>query len=196
MKLTPPYDRRLDSGCAHARTDSFFRARLLLLMATLFFLSSCAFAPAEPTPSQTLPPGGSCTLDLPNGVADEKAIQAVLAAESQLMVAQDIEALMALWSESSSVADAKNTSDETNDDQRWIDKDAIRHRYVRTVFPGAPSEARPADLQIAINGDHAVVLATTNIDAETALAGDRWELDKIDGCWQISSLTYNLESID
>ena len=161
---------------------------LLLLVAT-----ACGPQPTpEPTPTP-VPLSGSCTLDLPADVSDADAIRAVLRAEGDLMVAQDIDALMALWGDASFVADAKNTPDNPDDDQQWLDKDAIRHRYVRTVFPGNPAAAAPADLQIEIAETHAVVRSTTNIGDEIAPAGDRWELDKQGPCWEIRSLTYNLE---
>lgn len=137
---------------------------------------------------------GSCSLHLPAGTGDADAVAAVLRAEGELMVIQEIDALMALWADGSFVANAKNTPDNADDDQFWRDKDAIRHRYVRTVFPGAPKEATPADLEIQIEGDRALVLGTTQIGAERSPAGDRWALVKVDGCWQIESLTYNLEA--
>jgi len=37
------------------------------------------------------------------------------------------------------------------------------------------------------------VVATTHIGSEVSPAGDRWELARVDGCWMIRSLTYNLE---
>ena len=83
----------------------------------------------------------------------------------------------------------------THDDQFWRDKDAIRHRYVRTVFPGAPAQATPADLQVTITDRTAVVSATTHIGNETSPAGDRWTLLKQGPCWLIESLTYNLEPL-
>jgi hypothetical protein len=137
---------------------------------------------------------GSCSLNVADGVTDEEAVAAVLRAEGELMVAQQIDALMLLWVDGSYVADAKNTPDDQQDDQYWRDKDAIRHRYVRTVFPGAPQTAAPADLEITIDGPRAQVLATTNIGAERSPAGDRWTLVKVGGCWLIESLTYNLEA--
>jgi hypothetical protein len=100
---------------------------------------------------------------------------------------------MALWAEESTVTDAKNTPDTADDDQVWNGKDAIRNRYARIVFPGAPAAVAPADLEITLDGDRAAVLATTQIGAEVSPAGDRWELVKQDGCWWIASLTYNLE---
>lgn len=135
---------------------------------------------------------GSCTLGLAAGISDEEAIAAVLRAEGQLVVDQQIEPLMALWADGSSITDAKNSPDAA-DDQHWQDKDAIRHRYVRTVFPGAPAQATPADLQTAVSGEEATVMATTKIGSEVSPAGDRWTLLKRNGCWLLESLTYNLE---
>ncbi|BAL98413.1 MULTISPECIES: YybH family protein [Caldilinea] len=120
-------------------------------------------------------------------------IRAIIAAEGQMVVAQEIDALMALWSEDGYVADAKHTPDQPEDDQYWRGVDAIRHRYVRIVFPGAAVEAGPSDLQVQITGDRAVVTATTRIGAEIAPGGDRWTLVRQNGCWLLESLTYNLE---
>jgi hypothetical protein len=136
---------------------------------------------------------GSCTLNLPANTADGDAIRAVVHAEGQLVVDQKIDALMALWADGAFVANAKNTPDDPDDDQYWRDKDAIRHRYVRTVFPGAPKQANPADLQITVDGTHAEVRSTTQIGGEVSPAGDRWLLARQGGCWVIASLTYNLE---
>lgn len=141
-----------------------------------------------------MPPAGSCTLTLPDGASDADAIRVTLQAEGEFVVKQAIDPLMALWADGASIADAKNTPDNADDDQFWLDKDAIRHRYVRVVFPGAPTVAAPADLDITIDGDHAIVTATTNIGAETSKGGDRWTLVRQDRCWLIESLTYNLES--
>lgn len=121
-------------------------------------------------------------------------IRAMIAAEGQMVVAQEIDALMALWSEDGYVADAKHTPDQPGDDQYWHGADAIRHRYVRIVFPGAAAEAGPSDLQVQITGDRAVVTATTRIGTEIAPGGDRWTLVRQNGCWLLESLTYSLES--
>lgn len=118
---------------------------------------------------------------------------AVLRAEGTFVASQQVDALMALWAEGATVVDAKNTPDVPDDDQRWRDKDAIRHRYVRTVFPGAPASATPADLTITLEGDRAIVRATTQIGAEVSPGGDRWTLVKQGSCWLIENLTYNLE---
>lgn len=163
---------------------------LTLLLALLLLLVSCS--QATPTPAPTQPPlGGSCTL--PATADDESAIRALLVAEGELVVAQNIDPLMQLWSDEGHVVDAKNTSDNSDDDQVWEGKDAIRHRYVRTVFPGAPSVVDHGDETITINGDTAQVESTTTIGSEVAPAGDRWEMVHRDGCWYLASLTYNLE---
>jgi hypothetical protein len=167
----------------------------LLIALGLPLLAACGRNPvptAPGAPAEETVLAGSCTLDLPADANDEAAIQAVLEAESRFMVAQQIDPLMRLWADGSHVADAKNTSDD-GDNQNWEGKDAIRHRYVRTVFPGAASSANPADLEITLDGDRASVRATTQIGDEISPAGDRWELVKINGCWSIQSLTYNLE---
>ena len=165
--------------------------RILALLLSLITLASCASG-ATPTPTSA-PQAGSCSLDLGENSGDEEAIRAIIAAEGELVVAQDITLLMALWVDDGFVADAKYTPDEYTDDQRWIGSDAIRHRYVRAVFPGAPTSVQPADLDIAIEDANAVVRATTRIGDEVAPSGDRWELVKTDGCWYLQSLTYNLE---
>lgn len=163
----------------------------LLVLVSALLIGSCSRVLSPPTRTDI----GSCTLNLPaTTTTDEGAIRAMLAAEGDLVVRQEITALMQLWSAESFVADAKNTPDQPADDQFWMKKDAIRHRYVRTVFPGAPAQVRPSDLIIAINADHAVVTATTHIGNEISPAGDRWTLVRSDGCWLLESLTYNLES--
>jgi len=161
-----------------------------LIAAFLLIVNACT---ASPAPTVT-PPAGSCLLHLDAGITDEQMIEAVLAAEGDLVVKQDINQLMGLWTENSLVADAGNTPDQADDDQLWRNQDAIRNRYVRIVFPGAPTVATPTDLAIELNGDQALVTATTQIGSEISPAGDRWELVKMNGCWLIKSLTYNLEA--
>lgn len=162
---------------------------VLLIVIVMWVVAGCT-APPEPVSQPTI---GSCSLQLAADSPDEAAITAVLMAEGKLMVAQQIDELMNLWRDGSEVVDAKNTPDNIADDQRWMDKDAIRNRYVRIVFPGAPTQADPKDLQIQITDDQAIITATTQIGNEVSPAGDRWVLVKQDNCWAIQSLTYNLE---
>ena len=139
------------AGLSPARPPLFpsgpWRAGLALAVLAILCirLTSCAAPPAT---------GGSCDLS-PVQPGDEEAIRAVIEAEGAYVVTQQIDALMALWAESAYISNAKNTPTYTDDDQFWRDKDAIRHRYVRTVFPGAPAAAAPADLQIQIDGNQA-----------------------------------------
>ncbi|MCS6825164.1 MAG: hypothetical protein NZ553_00980 [Caldilinea sp.] len=156
----------------------------------LFFLAGLTlYGCSAPAPSTV----GSCSLNLPDGADDTTAIRVMIVAEGQMVVAQEIDALMMLWSEDGYVADARHTPDRLEDDQSWHGVDAIRHRYVRVVFPGAPTDATPSDMEVKIAGDHAVVTATTRIGAEIAPGGDRWTLVRQNGCWLLESLTYNLE---
>ena len=168
----------------HALSVQFGLLVLLLLAA---ILTSCISEEPKIV-------AGSCTLSLSSTATDEEAIQSVLRAEGELVVKQEIEPLMALWAEESSVVDAKHTPQDTSDDQLWQGQDAIRHRYVRVVFPGAPSSITPRDMQVVIDGDKATVQSTTEIDGEESKGGDRWDLVKQSGCWLIDGLTYNLEA--
>lgn len=166
-----------------------FLMRVFWLGMVLIATSACTIPLLQPSPT----PSGSCTLNLAATISDEQAIRAVLAAEGDLVVKQDINQLMALWADGSFVADANNTPNTEDDDELWRNKDAIRHRYVRIVFPGAPAAAKPADMTLTINDDLAVVTSTTHIGNEISPAGDRWTLVKTNNCWQIKSLTFNLE---
>jgi hypothetical protein len=130
---------------------------------------------------------------LPDTAGDEAAITALLRAESTEVVQQDIEALMRLWAPDGRIADAKHTPADPQDDQTWEGTDAIRHRYLRRVFPGNPSLAQPADLTIALNGDQATVTGTTRIGSEVSPNGDRWQVVKVGECWVIKELVFDLE---
>ena len=163
---------------------------VVMMIVGLWLTVSCTVAPEEVIQLGT----GSCSLQLAANTTDEEAITAVLMAEGKLVVAQNIDGLMTLWREGGEVIDAKNTPATADDDQRWLDKDAIRNRYVRIVFPGAPTQADPKDLQIQITDDQATITATTQIGDEVSPAGDRWVLVKQNNCWAIQSLTYNLET--
>ena len=183
-----------EAGCVIGKSQTIssqfrfvsFRLYLagLLLMASI--LSGCISE--EPKVAV-----GSCTLSLPANVSDEESIQAVLRAEGEFVVKQQIDSLMALWAEDSAVVDAKNTPQDEADDQLWQGNDAIRHRYVRVVFPGAPKSITPRDMQVTIDGNNATVQSTTEIGQEESKGGDRWNLVKQDSCWLIQRLTYNLE---
>lgn len=166
------------------------RHLLAILLLTQLLGVSCVTVVEEAAPPTLLP----CPLPAPATATDEEIIEMVLMAEGRLVVEQKIDELMALWTTGAEIINAKNTPDNASDDQSWLDKDAIRHRYIRTVFPGAPSQVTPKDLQIELVDDRAVVTATTQIGAEVSPAGDRWVLVKRNNCWEIQSLIYNLET--
>jgi hypothetical protein len=173
-----------------SRSTIHYASTALLL--ALLLLSGCSGnAPQAQAPTPA-PAGGSCALEQ-RGNDDESAIRALLAAEGEFVVTQKIDALMRLWAEDARVADAKNTPDKSDDDQVWEGKDAIRNRYVRIVFPGAPAKVDHGDEAITIDGDHAQIQSTTAIGSEVAPAGDRWEVVRQASCWYLAGLTYNLE---
>lgn len=159
-----------------------------ILVLVVAACASSTLAPLTPTPVV-----GSCGLALSETATDEEAVRAVLLAEGELVVQQAIDPLMALWVEGGSVTDAKHTPADAADDQVWLDKDAIRHRYVRIVFPGAAQQAAPADLTLEWEDARVVITATTRIGDEVSPDGDRWVLVNVNGCWLLESLTYNLE---
>ena len=170
--------------------------RTLILLILLVALTACGAAPAPAAvdASTPTPAGGSCSLAGYPFADDATAVRAVLTAEGQWVVSQDIDALMRLWATDSQVVDAKNTPAD-DDNQVWQGKDAIRNRYVRIVFPGAPAAVEHADEGITVESDRAVIVAATAIGSEVSPAGDRWEMVRQDGCWYIAGLTYNLEPL-
>jgi hypothetical protein len=170
------------------------RSLLTILLLTQWLVVSCVTA-VEEAPSANAPTAAPpCPIQGPATATDEEVIELVLMAEGRLVVEQKIDDLLALWSAGAEIVNAKNTPNNSSDDQSWLGKDAIRHRYVRTVFPGAPSQVSPKDLQIQLETERAVVTATTQIGDEVSPAGDRWVLVKRNTCWEIQSLTYNLET--
>lgn len=169
--------------------NSHLYTNITLLTLFSILLGGCQWI-ENPQPQTRV---GSCVLPLRATATDQEIVQALLNAEGQFVVQQDIQTVMLLWVNGGAVIDAKNTPDNPEDDQAWLDKDAIRHRYVRIVFPGAPKQVSPTQLQMTIATDRAVVTATTQIGSEISPAGDRWVLVKREGCWLIETLTYNLE---
>ncbi len=123
----------------------------------------------------------------------ETAIRWLLEAESRGVVNKDMTLLSAIWAEDAVVTDAKHTPDDPADDARWQGVDAVLDRYITLVFPGNPTQAAPADVQIAVDGDTATARTTTHINDEISPGGDKWTFIRRNGRWFIHSLTYNLE---
>ncbi len=163
-----------------------------------WLVALAALSACNPSPQAGVSPtarGGSCGLGLAATAGDQEAITALLRAESAYVVQQDSEALLRLWAPDGRIADAKHTPADPADDQTWEGIDAIRHRYLRRVFPGNPSAAQPADLTIVMDGDRATVTGTTRIGNEVSPNGDHWQVVKVDGCWVIKELVFDLEPV-
>lgn len=160
-----------------------------VLLAALLVACSPAPAAAPVSPAEV----EVCEGNLPAGATDEAAIIALLNAEGAGVVQQDIAALMRLWLPEGRVVDAAHTPADLTDDQTWQNADAIRHRYLYRVFPGAPAQFQPPEREITIEGNAATITATTRIGAEISPGGDRWRVVKPDRCWLIQELVFNLE---
>jgi hypothetical protein len=171
---------------------------LLISLVVCWGVGACSLATGEikrqNTPDARVPGIGSCGIGLPDAIDDEEAIVALLHVEGDYVVRQSIVGLMGLWAQDGQISDAKHTPSDPSDDQTWQGRDAIRHRYVHRVFPGAPKLAQPLDLVISISGHRAVVTGTTRIGDEISPGGDRWKLVKMENCWVIQELTFNLEA--
>lgn len=165
----------------------FVSVGLLILLA----IASCA-APATRSMLGERPTAIPRTAT-PQPASVEEAVRQLIQAEGAAVVAQDITGLMDLWSADATITDAKHTPDEAADDAIWRGKDAIRERYVVLVFPGNPQSGGARDVQVTIEGEHAVATSTTVIGNEVSQGGDRWAFVRQDGRWWIESLTYNLE---
>ncbi len=155
----------------------------IVLALVVLALAGCGKATPAPRPTSPVPVFDN----------DEAAIRWLLEAESRGVVNKDMDLLAAIWAEDAVVTDAKHTPDDPADDARWQGIDAVLDRYVTLVFPGNPTMAAPADMQITVDGDTATALSTTRINDELSPGGDSWTFVKRDGRWFIQSLMYNLE---
>ncbi len=175
-----------------SRPAIFYVFRLALSVASCLLLSGCAARPASTTTPLAGLATGSCSLELSGNTDNYKAIWALISAESKYVVSQDIDRLMRLWSEDASITDARHTPDDPSDDQSVQGQDAIRYRYTRFVFPSAPSFAEAAGLDIHISDNQAEVTSSTHIGNQLTPGGNRWRLVRVNGCWVLQELVYNL----
>jgi hypothetical protein len=174
------------------KPSSISLAFAALLLVTSLLLASCG---AGPTPFPTvapLPTRERTPTPVPG--SDEEAILMLIDAESEGVVQQDIDRLEDIWSADGILTDANHTPDDPGDDEQWKGWDKIRDRYVNIVFPSAPTVAQAKDVNLTIEGDAATATSTTQIGNEVSPGGDMWTFAKKDGGWNITSLTFNLES--
>lgn len=168
------------------------RRRSLLAAALLALLPACGRA-AAPTPGlvpvlqPTATPG-------PAPATPEEAAAAVVAAESEAVRQQDVDALAALWLADGTVVDANHTAGDRSDDREWSGWEAVRGRYVSDVFPYVTEPTlttRPHTIlpQVTVTGDQAEVVV---FGPDGRTPQDRWLLRRADGAWRIVSLAFNL----
>lgn len=158
----------------------------ILLLVSLLLLSACRSGAPSTVQTERTP--------TPVPASAEEAIRQIVQAESEGVVRQDMVLLAELWAEDAIVTDAKHTPDVSDDDAIWSGMDAILDRYVVLVFPGNPQSAGPIDIEIIIDGDHAIARSTTHIGDEVSPGGDVWTFSRCGERWCIQALTYNLES--
>jgi hypothetical protein len=145
------------------------RAHPLLLLLFCALLVGCAPAPVAPAPPQ------EAVATLAPEVAGDPA--ALVAAERAAASARDLTTLAALWAEDAQIVEHRGPG--TDDDYRWLGRDAILDRYVVAVFPNPPPPLdAPADLRPVITGERATL--------ENGV--DRWSFERSGGRWWISAL--------
>jgi hypothetical protein len=169
-----------------------FGTGLFLVIFALLAVSCGGSVAPTPLPVVKLPTKAPPTIT-PVPANDKEALIQLIRAEGEGVVQQDIDRLVDIWAADGQIVDVNHTPDNPADDNKWVGRDAIRQRYVNLVFPSAPMQAGASDLQVTIEGPKAVVTSTTNIGNEVAAKGDRWTIEKREGRWYITSLTYNLE---
>ena len=117
-----------------------------------------------------------------------------MAAEAKAAINDDAEHLLELWAADALIRDANHTPDNQIDDHTWLGRDAILSRYLTIIFPLHLTQLARADIDLIIEGESAILTATTIINGETSPGGEQWTFARIDGNWRITSITFNLES--
>jgi ketosteroid isomerase-like protein len=157
-------------------------------------LATACGSPEIPTVPGAIPSPRPRGTDTPTPASDEEAVFQLLNAEAEGVVSQDIDRLMEIWAEDGVVTDANHTPDNSADDRVWSGIAAIRERYVNEIFPSAPSSVTHPDVELTMEGNSAIAVSTSTIGIDHAPGGDQWTLEKRDGRWVITSLTFNLEA--
>ncbi len=114
---------------------------------------------------------------------DETAITALILAERQAAIEQDLDLLGQLWALDARIVDGRRSRD-ASDDYIWPGRAAILDRYRVAVFPYVlpPLPALEADTVLTINGDEATVRHGT----------DRWQARRIEQRWWLTELQYQV----
>ena len=162
-----------------------------ILAAMLLVIAGCAVGAPLPSPAGSPPPTRVRT---PTAIPanDEEAIRQLIVAEGEAVVQQDIDRLQAMWASDGVVTDANRTPDNPADDKSYKGWTEIRNRYVNIVFPSNPAFAEHPNIRVNITGDTASAIADTKIGITNLKDNDKWTFRKIDGRWQVTSLTFSL----
>ena len=118
------------------------------------------------------------------GQEPDVAFPALVQAERQAAIDNDIGLLRQLWAEDAQIEDGRGTS-ETTDDYHWQGRQAIFDRYRVAVFPNPPApHDRTPTLQVIVDGNRATTIDTQN--------GDQWEFVFVEGRWWLVVLRYGV----
>lgn len=166
--------------------------RALVACCALFFLAvGCGAQNPPPPTARAVPPRERTKTPVP--ATPEEAIRLLINAECESVVQQDIDRLQSIWANDGVVTDANHTPENTSDDVTWKGWDAIRDRYVNTVFPSNPTFCEHPDAQVKINGDSATAVTGIKIGITNAPSSNDWTFNKSADIWKIAALTYNLD---
>lgn len=153
----------------------------------LWLLLAACGAVATPTPSKALPSIASADQQW-NAIfqghsSPEEAVTALIVAERQATIDQDLGLLGQLWAADASIVDGRGTLP-TTDDYVWQGRAAILDRYRVAVFPFT----LPPLSQLAVG----TTITITGNEATVHHHGDQWQLVKVEQRWWLLTLRYQL----
>ena len=166
--------------------------RQLLMIGMIAFVSvaSACFRNKEIYPRNETPiPTRTLT---PVPANNEEAILQIIAAESEAREQQDIDRLKEIWAPDGIVTDAKHTATNIGDDLVWPRWLPIRDYYTNYVFSSQPPFKRYVNIRLTIEVGMATAITDTKIGSTNFKDNDHWTFEKINGRWQITSLTLDL----
>ncbi len=120
---------------------------------------------------------------------DEEAVRQIINTEGEALMKLDVDRLAGIWAKDGVVIDL-----ETEGGRTFRGWKAILDRYENIVFPTVTHMPKHPNIRVTIEGARAVAVSDTKIGSTDLKDNDRWTLKKIDGRWQITSLTFGLSS--
>jgi len=174
--------RKPKAGC-YPSSIRHHRYRWWTYLGMVCLLAGCAAAvtPVAPQAAET-PPAIAAPIFALQGTA-QAAVTALILAERQAAIDQDLALLGQLWDADARIVDGRN-SVTARDDYIWQGRAAVLDRYHVAVFPFVlpPLGALDAGASIVIVGDVATVRHGV----------DTWQLRKAEQRWWLTELRYQV----